>query len=101
MKGCADVLKIIGVPSEQEALTLYDEWKHERDEWNKEAKIHDAIFAWSVVIACILAIVGIAWSSGWSFETDTLGPWKIFGVSLIPVIGFFHHYGQLRWAMGI
>ena len=82
------MVKIIGIPSEAEALELYDDWKKERDDWNKDANRHDTILFWSVTIVCILVMAGIAWSSGWNFTIDALGPVRLLGLCMTPIIGF-------------
>ena len=82
------MVKIIGIPSEQEALELYNDWKKERDDWNKDANRHDTILFWSVTIVCVLVMAGIAWSSGWNFTLDALGPTRLLGLWVVPIIGF-------------
>lgn len=90
------MLKIIGIPSEQEALTLYNECKQERDEWNRESKVHDTILIFSVILVYVLSIVGIFWSCGWIFTIEALGPLRIFGLLAADIIGFFVILGNLN-----
>lgn len=96
------MVKIIGIPSEQEALALYDEWKKERDDRNKCAARHDTIIFLTVTIVCVLVMAGIVWSSGWNFTFDALGPIRFLGLCVAPIIGafivFFSWEGQWEYS---
>jgi hypothetical protein len=91
------MLTIKGIPSKEEAIALYEKWKKERDDWNKEACRHDAILLWCIVVICILAILGVLWSTNWSFDIYSLGPIRILTLLVIPLVGFIIIGCNWRW----
>lgn len=102
------MLKIIGIPAEEDALSLYNKWKAERDEWNHNATIHNRIFFWTTTSICLLLIVGVFWLSDWSIACDEFAFFQISALVGLPVFGAlivllnWHslwEYNEFSWPM--
>lgn len=101
------MVKIIGIPTEDEALSLYNAWKQKLDDGNKQAKRHDNILVWSVLIIGLALITGLLlWIQSWPTDIPYLDFARVSGILVVILVGLltivlgFHgqwEYNEFSW----
>lgn len=64
------MVKIIGIPTEEQAISIYNDWKAERDLLNKQSKRHDNILLCVIAFVCVALIVGILFLVNWLMPAE-------------------------------